>query len=80
MSETELVIEGVRLMLIGMSIVFAFLLLAIAALRGMSALAMRLAPEPIPPVTPPLAAPSTSGEPDEVVALIAAAIAHHRAR
>ena len=78
MSETELVIEGVRLMFIGMGIVFLFLLLMIAVLRGMSALAIRLTPDPIAAT----AAPSmpASAESDELVAVIAAAIARYRTR
>jgi oxaloacetate decarboxylase gamma subunit len=77
MSETDLLVESLRLMLIGMGIVFSFLLMLVGILRLMSWVALRLAPvsaAPEPMTTPGSVA---TGPP---VAVIAAAIARYRAR
>jgi oxaloacetate decarboxylase gamma subunit len=77
MSETALLFESLRLMLIGMGIVFSFLLLLVGILRLMSWAALRLAPLPqTHPVTPAAAPEIDTGPP---IAVIAAAIARYRA-
>lgn len=79
----DMIGEGLRLMLIGMSIVFGFLMLLVVFLRGMSWLAARVAPAephdgaaaPIPAAVGGAAAADT-----ELVAVMAAALARYRAR
>ncbi|MGD9298345.1 MAG: OadG family protein [Thiohalocapsa sp.] len=84
MSETALLFESLRLMLIGMGIVFCFLLLLVGILRVMSWVALRLAP--LPQTEPAVPTPSTgtamgAGKGDEPpIAVIAAAIARYRKR
>ena len=79
MSESVLLLESLRLMAIGMGIVFAFLLLLVGILRGMSWVALRLSPIAIDPEPMPTARALT-GMPDAPpVAVIAAAIARYRA-
>jgi oxaloacetate decarboxylase gamma subunit len=77
MTQPDLIVESLRLMGIGMGIVFSFLLLLVGILRLMSAFALRLAP-PVPEPEAPVAAaqPEASGPP---IAVIAAAIARYRA-
>ncbi|MEA3276949.1 MAG: OadG family protein [Pseudomonadota bacterium] len=76
MAVTGLLMEGLRLMAIGMGIVFAFLLLLVGVLRVMSLAVMRFAPgEPAPASGPVSEAPVTDGE---LVAVITAAIARYR--
>jgi oxaloacetate decarboxylase gamma subunit len=78
---TELLLEGLRLMVIGMGIVFAFLLLLVFVLRLMSKMALRVAPEaPVSSLRPAGMAqeqpPPESNS--ELVAVISAAIARYR--
>lgn len=77
MPVTELLLDGLRLMAIGMGIVFLFLLLLIGILRLLSGAVSRFAPEP--PAT--IAHPPLAGEiqDPERIAVIAAAIARYRA-
>jgi len=65
--------QGLFLMGLGMGVVFVFLGVLVAAVRGMSALAMRLAPEPEPPVTG-----STPDNGAGVTAAISAAVHRYR--
>jgi len=71
-------LEGVRLMVLGMGIVFSFLVLLVFVMRGMSRLAAALTPSPdIAPT--PTAVSSAPGEPDQaVVAAITAAVERFR--
>ena len=67
--------QGLFLMGLGMGVVFVFLGVLVAAVRGMSALAMRLAPEPEPEL------PVTGSTPDNgagVTAAISAAVHRYR--
>jgi oxaloacetate decarboxylase gamma subunit len=82
MGENDLIIESLRLMGIGMGIVFSFLLLLIGLLRVMSAVALRLAPaEPQPPRSPLQGGGSSpQADDDELIAVIAAAIGRYRVR
>lgn len=76
MTETNLVMEGLHLMLLGMGIVFSFLIMLVFALRAMSWLAQQLAPDPIPVSAETV---SSQTEPDEVLlAVVAAAVARFR--
>lgn len=79
MTPAELLLEGVELMLFGMGIVFSFLVLLVFAIRLMSTLVARFAPEPAPLVTTAPALPSAPVAPDTLAA-IQAAIRQHRAK
>ncbi|MGD8207350.1 MAG: OadG family protein [Thiohalocapsa sp.] len=74
--------ESLRLMGIGMGIVFTFLLLLVGILRAMSWLALRIAPaEPqVPAATTAQEPLPVTPEADDLIAVIAAAIARYRAR
>jgi oxaloacetate decarboxylase (Na+ extruding) subunit gamma len=78
MAVTDLLIEGLRLMAIGMSIVFTFLLLLVGVLRLMSLVAMRLAPEPLAAQVPAAGPAPAAGDDPALTAVIGAAIARYR--
>ncbi len=79
MSESALLVESLQLMGIGMGIVFSFLVLLVGMLRLMSSLALRLAPlESSPAQTPPSSVPAD--ESDDLIAVIASAVARYRRR
>ena len=82
MTPTELLLEGVELMLFGMGIVFAFLVLLVFAIRLMSALVARFAPESTPLASAsPTPTPPTAPQVDsDTLAAIQAAIRQHRAK
>ena len=72
---SELMMTGVQLMLLGMGIVFTFLMLLVVTMNGMSRLAKSLEGEQ-PAVVP---AVKSSNETDEtLVAVISAAIKRYR--
>jgi oxaloacetate decarboxylase gamma subunit len=75
--DTNLLLQGVELLLLGMGIVFGFLTLLVFMLRGMSGLAARIAPpdEPLPTLTPATAV----SDDRRVIAAISAAVARYRA-
>ena len=75
--DTNLLLQGVELLLLGMGIVFGFLTLLVFMLRGMSGLAARLAP----PDEPPLDLAPAAVVPDDrrIVAAISAAVTRYRA-
>ena len=79
MPEPSLIDESLRLMLIGMGSVFAFLLLMVALLRAMSWIAGRLEPADAeaPMLAPGGAARAEPGT-DELIAVIGAAINRYR--
>ncbi|NPA66929.1 MAG: pyruvate carboxylase [Epsilonproteobacteria bacterium] len=70
--ETNLVLEGVKFMILGMGTVFVFLGMMIAVMNVMSKIIHKYFPEPIPSATPTV----TTGTEDKkkVVAAIMAAI------
>ena len=79
MNIPDLLMEGLRLMAIGMSIVFAFLLLLVGVMRVMSAVAMRLAPDPGLAVAARI--PGAAERDDsELIAVITAAVDRYRRR
>ncbi len=75
MTNADLLVESLRLMGIGMGIVFCFLLMLVGILRFMSWAAGRVAPA-LPEPEPMLPAETTDAPP---IAVIAAAIARYRA-
>jgi oxaloacetate decarboxylase gamma subunit len=78
MAVTDLLIEGLRLMAIGMGIVFAFLVLLVGVLRLMSLAAMRLAPEPLAAQVPAAGPAPAAGDDPALTAVIGAAITRYR--
>jgi len=77
---TEMLMEGVNLMLIGMGSVFIFLSILIVAMFGMSRIAAAInsrQPQAAPSSTP--AAPK-AGDDEELVAVISAAISRFRSK
>jgi oxaloacetate decarboxylase gamma subunit len=74
---TDLLLEGLVLLVIGMGIVVSFLLLLVGVLTLTSRLVQHLAG---PPVPQPVFAGPTSSDESEVVAAIVAALALYRAR
>jgi len=73
---TDLLIQGTELMLLGMGIVFGFLTVLVFMLRGMSMLADRLhQPEPVEPDIP---APIDVSDHRQIVAVISAAVNRYR--
>lgn len=73
---TDLLIQGVELMLLGMGIVFSFLTALVFTLRGMSQLAARLDDTPPGTATPE---PISVADDRQLVAVISAAVARYRA-
>ena len=76
---TDLVLQGVELMLLGMGIVFGFLILLVFTLRGMSLLADRLDTSEVTPQSV-AAAPIDVSDDQKLIAVISAAVARYRAQ
>lgn len=74
--DTNLLFQGVELMLLGMGIVFGFLTVLVFTLRGMSRLAARLDDTPALVEAP---APLNVSDNRQLIAVISAAIARYRA-
>lgn len=74
--------EGLTLMVYGMGFVFVFLTLLVIATGAMSRLVMRYVPEPAPkaPRARPQSPASPSGNNDELVAVITAAVHKYRSK
>jgi oxaloacetate decarboxylase (Na+ extruding) subunit gamma len=79
MSPTPMLMESLVIMLIGMTIVFCFLLLLVGILRVMSWVALRISPIAIEPAPMPSSALAAGGADAAPLAVIAAAIARYRA-
>ncbi|MCG8426462.1 MAG: OadG family protein [Chromatiales bacterium] len=76
---SDLLMEGVNLMLIGMGMVFVFLAILVVAMNGMSRLAKALIGDEVQqPSTPTAAVPQAGAGDEEVTAVIAAAISRFR--
>lgn len=80
MGDAALIGESLRLMGIGMGIVFCFLLLLVALLRLTSWLVLRLGPPDPGPAVTLATAQKDADVPGDIVAAIAAAVARHRSR
>lgn len=82
MDTTELLLEGVELMFIGLAAVFIFLLMLVLVISAMSKILNRFFPEAIvvPKVASKPAAVVAGSVDPELVAAIGAAIKQHRAR
>ncbi|WP_185265583.1 OadG family protein [Halopseudomonas xiamenensis] len=82
MSSTELLMEGVELMLMGMGAVFVFLMLLIGCINLMSWLVIRFVPEEVPVTAAPRQVPVPAAVPvePELLAAIGAAVRLHRAK
>ena len=79
MAVSDLILEGVNLMLIGMGIVFVFLATLVVAMYGMSLLAQRLAPDTSVAELPASHPTPTGGVRDgELIAVITAAVSRYR--
>ena len=79
MPVTDLMIEGVSLMLLGMGTVFTFLVILVAAMTVMSRLASKLSTETQSSL--PASAPAQTagtGDDGELIAVISAAISRFR--
>ena len=74
--ETNLVLEGVKFMVLGMGTVFVFLIIMIACMNIMSSVINKFFPEPQPSTG--AQSSGTQGDQKKIVAAITAAIAHHR--
>ena len=80
MTPSELLLEGVELMLFGIGSVFVFLVLLIVCIRMMSSVIGRFeSAPPVQPVSNGPAATEVDADPD-LVAAIQTAIHQHRAR
>lgn len=82
MDTSDLLLEGVELMFIGMTTVFVFLVMLVFVISMMSRILNRYFPEPIaaPKVAPKPAAVAAGSVDPELVSAIGAAIKQHRAR
>ena len=76
----DLMLVGLKLMLLGMGIVFGFLIVLVFALKGMSMLANWLAPETEAPAVAGIrpAVPTGLAHDEELVAVISAAVTRFR--
>ncbi|MGB0468864.1 MAG: OadG family protein [Pontibacterium sp.] len=75
----NLVSEGINLMIFGMGFVFVFLTLLIFATTAMSKLVGKYAPEPPPQPIKPKAVPvAATGNNDELIAVMTAAVHKYR--
>lgn len=79
MVDTDLMLEGLRLLVLGMGSVFVFLIVLVFAMKTMSALANILdsGEPPVVAGSAPIAT-SQAGATDAVVPVIAAAVAAYR--
>jgi oxaloacetate decarboxylase gamma subunit len=73
--DTNLVIEGIKFMVLGMGTVFLFLIVMIVLMNAMSVLIHKFFPEPHRSPDAPVAKTQDN---KKIVAAITAAIAHHR--
>ena len=76
--ETNLVIEGLKFMGLGMGTVFVFLAIMIVCMNIMSYIVHRFFPEPQASTTPSASSSSVIEDNKKIVAAITAAIKHHR--
>jgi len=74
--ETNLILEGLKFMVLGMGTVFAFLVIMIVCMNIMSTIIHKFFPEPQVSASP--TAPAQQKDNKKVIAAISAAISHHR--
>ena len=74
--ETNLILEGLKFMVLGMGTVFAFLVIMIVCMNIMSTIIHKFFPEPQASASP--TAPAQQKDNKKVIAAISAAITHHR--
>ena len=82
MTSSELLMEGVELMVLGVGTVFVFLVLLVGLINLMSALINRFFPEAAPAAAKPKRIAAATAQPidPELLAVIGAAVSQHRAR
>lgn len=81
MQVSELMIEGVNLLFLGMGSVFLFLSILVLALNGVARLSARFALDDGGEVSrSPAATPRAAAESEEIIAVISAAISRYRQR
>lgn len=81
MNSSELIMEGVELMILGMGSVFVFLILLVFVTGFMSTVLTRFFPEALPaPKAPAKRAKAPAAVDPELIAAIGAAIKQHRSR
>lgn len=76
--EANLLIEGIKFMVLGMGTVFVFLGIMIVCMNIMSYVIHRYFPEPQLPITPASTPSLEEDNTKKIVAAITAAIKHHR--
>lgn len=75
---SELMATGLQLMLLGMGIVFGFLVLLVVMLKLMSRLAARFPDAPAPTPAPVSAAPEPGATDATLIAVVSAAVTRYR--
>ncbi|MEH6386470.1 MULTISPECIES: OadG family protein [Pseudomonas] len=81
MNSTEMLMEGVDLMIMGMGAVFAFLVSLVVIVTLMSKLLGKYFPDAIPaPKAPSRPKPAPDAVDPELIAVISTAIRQHRSR
>lgn len=73
--DTNLVVEGLKFMALGMGTVFSFLIIMIAVMNAMSAIIHKFFPEPQPSIE---THQTDTQDNKKIIAAISAAITHHR--
>ena len=82
MQDTSLLMQGINLLTLGMGFVFIFLIFLVFATTAMSKLITRYAPPEEPKTKPKVQAAPTSNSKsdDQLIAVLASAVHHHRAQ
>ena len=82
MTSSDLVMEGVELMFMGMGTVFVFLMMLVGLINLMSFVINRFFPDAAPVAAAPKRMAAASPQPvdAELLAVIGAAVSQHRAR
>lgn len=82
MTSSDLVMEGVELMFMGLGTVFVFLIMLVGLINLMSFIINRFFPDAAPTVAAPKRAVVANAQPvdSETLAVIGAAVSQHRAR
>jgi oxaloacetate decarboxylase gamma subunit len=78
MAVSTLMMQGVQLLLIGMGIVFSFLILLVFAMKGMSWLAFRLGGHPEDAPAPAPSHSTGTSDDSTLIAVISAAVERYR--